>query len=177
MSLFYFFLGIIIFSNIKIINLSCINSPLNPSKEIDCTKFNTDLKTCCFAQLKFSNNTIKNKCIEIEKNHTFALGFLDYITYENENNVQVSFSCDISHTTCGTNNPSELFQCREHSSLHYTCCMIDIDGDTDCILADTKFNSSTETFSLFNVATVTCNQSICKCKFDILFLLLSLFYF
>ena len=55
--------------------------------------------------------------------------------------------------------------------------MIDIEGDTDCILADTKFNSSTETFSLFNVATVTCNQSICKCKFDILFLLLSLFYF
>ena len=117
MSLFYFFLGIIIFSNIKIINLSCINSPLNPSKEIDCTNYNTDLKTCCFAQLKYSNNTIENKCIEIEKNHSFALGFLDHITYENENNVQVSFSCDLTYTTCGTDNPKQLFQCREHSSL------------------------------------------------------------
>ena len=177
MSLFYFFLGIIFFFYKIIISFSCNDAPLNPRKEIDCTNYNTDLKKCCFAQLKYSNNTIKNKCIEIEKNYSFALGFLNNINYENEKDIEVTFSCDLTYNTCGTDNPSQLFQCREHSSLHYTCCMIDINGDTDCILADTKFNSSTQTFSLFDVATVTCNHFIVKCKFDILFLLFSLFYF
>ena len=155
----------------KTLLTSCEDSSLSPNEESDCTNLNSDKTTCCFAELTYSNGTTKNKCMEINDKYRFALGFLTSINYENED-VNINFSCGINFQTCGTDNPKKLFQCREHTSLSKSCCMIKFDNDdTDCILADYKVTNPIN-FKLFEKIEISCCNFFYKCKFQILFILL-----
>jgi hypothetical protein len=99
-----------------------------------CDCGNTDInKTCCF--IEKDENSIK--CEAFDKYILFSKEFI----YD-ETNINITCNKKYQKKTCGTNNPKKLFQCREHSSNSYTCCMIDIDGNTNCILADDKIEAN-----------------------------------
>ena len=137
-------------SLIENIKSSCPTT-IAPTESSECTEYNTDDIACCFVEY-----TSFNKCetISISKKYRFTLGFLTIFDDSN------SFSCGVDPKTCGTNHPKELFQCREHSSISESCCMFDIDGETNCILADSKFGSESEHTESINVGSgsvsVTC---------------------
>ena len=136
--------------------LECPTSS-TPSSSEECTEYNTDDTTCCYVE--YSSET---KCEELEVpvSYRFIIGFLSPF------DSAVSFSCGVDPKTCGTDNPKELFQCREHSSTSESCCKINIDGDTNCILADTKFE--TETTSTYLDAEIVCFASFFNKNFFIL---------
>ena len=127
---------------------------ITPTESTECTEFSTDDIACCFVEY---SSTKKCEEISISKKYRFTLGFLTLF------DDSTSFSCGVDAKTCGTNHPKELFQCREHSSTSESCCMFDIDGETNCILADTKFGSESEHTESISVnsqsVSVTCNQN------------------
>ena len=107
-------------------------------------------QTCCNYEI---NDT--TECKAFETKYLFAINFLNDI---------VNITCKKEHEalTCGTNHPKKLFQCREHSSKSNTCCMLNINGETNCILADSKFIDSdsyygTE-FTFYDNVKITCNE-------------------
>lgn len=113
-------------------------------------------QTCCNYEI---NETIE--CKAFETKYLFAINFLNDI---------VNITCKKEHEnlTCGTNHPKKLFQCREHSSKSNTCCMLKINGETNCILADSKFidtenNYYSQDFTFYkdedsNEVIITCNE-------------------
>ena len=145
----------------------------------DCEK-NENL-TCCIIEYQNDENVV-SECKGFLKRYIFAINFV---------NEFFNITCKKSYQnqTCGTNNPKKLFQCREHSSKSNTCCMLDVSGKTNCILADNKFgqeNDSIVTESFFklndeNYINITCNEKYLRKKngkFNLLliFYLLMLFY-
>ena len=150
----------------------------------DCEKLEN--QTCCYIEYKNDeDNVVSSECRNFTNKYLFAINFVnDYFnitckkTYQNQ--------------TCGTNNPKKLFQCREHSSKSNTCCMLDVNGNTNCILADDKFeqdNSDNIYPEILykiddkNYINITCNEKFINLrkkngKFNLLliFYLLMLFY-
>ena len=126
---------------------------ITPIESEECTEYSTDDIACCYVEY---SSTTKCEEISISKQYRFTLGFLTVFDEAS------SFSCGVEPKTCGTNHPKELFQCREHSSTSESCCMFDLDGETNCILADTKFGSESEHTESITVGSqsvrVTCNQ-------------------
>ena len=127
-----------------------------PSSSEECTEQSTDDTACCYVE--YSSGTICEE-LEITKSYRFILGFLSPSPFDSKENG-VSFSCGVEPKTCGTDNPKELFQCREHSSTSESCCKININGDTNCILADTKFE--TETTNTILGAEIVCIANFLK---------------
>jgi hypothetical protein len=122
----YIFLFIII---IFLSFILCEDEEEDSGDICDCGNTDTN-KTCCFIE---TNETSSIKCEAFDKNILFAKDFL-----LDEININITCNKEYSKNTCGTNNPKKLFQCREHSSNANTCCMISINGNTNCILADAK---------------------------------------
>jgi len=126
----------------------------------ECEK--SENQTCC----QFEIDEII-ECKPFETKYLFAINFLNDI---------VNITCKKEHEalTCGTNHPKKLFQCREHSSKSNTCCMININGETNCILADSKFidleeNYYGKEFDLYNDddsnrVIITCNEKFIYLK-------------
>ena len=148
----------------------------------DCEK--TDNQTCCYIEYSDEENVV-SECKNFENKYLFAINFV---------NVHFNITCKKTYQnqTCGTNNPKKLFQCREHSSKSNTCCMLDVNGNTNCILADDKFeqdNSDNIYPEILykiddkNYINITCNEKFINLrkkngKFNLLliFYLLMLFY-
>ena len=150
----------------------------------DCEK--TDNQTCCYIEYQSDEeNVVFSECKNFENKYLFAINFV---------NEYFNITCKKTYQnqTCGTNNPKKLFQCREHSSKSNTCCMLDVNGNTNCILADDKFeqdNSDNIYPEILykiddkNYINITCNEKFIYLRkkngnFNLLliFYLLMLFY-
>ena len=148
----------------------------------DCEK--TDNQTCCYIEYQ-SDEEMVSECKNFENKYLFAINFVNDI-------FNITCKKTYQNQTCGTNNPKKLFQCREHSSKSNTCCMLDLNGNTNCILADSKFeqDNSDNIYpeNLYklddkNYINITCNEKFINLRkkngnFNLLliFYLLMLFY-
>jgi hypothetical protein len=146
----------------------------------DCEK--NENQTCCFIEYQNEENVV-SECQTFEKKYLFAINFVNEI-------LNITCKKSYQNQTCGTNNPKKLFQCREHSSKSNTCCMLDVNGKTNCILADSKFEQKNDEIisdSFYkndkNYINITCNEKFIYLrkkngKFNLLlvFYLLMLFY-
>lgn len=111
----------------------------SPSSEDDCKGYSNEDHACCYGEY-----TGGSKCFKIPRNYRFVLDTIS--TYKDGNGVEypdIKFKCNQVSSLCGTDSPSEIFQCREHSSKQNSCCYIKQGDITDCILADSKFPNQT----------------------------------
>ena len=111
----------------------------SPSGEDDCKGYSNEDHACCYG--KYTEGA---KCFKIPRNYRFALDTIS--TYKDANGADypdINFTCNQVSALCGTDSPSEIFQCREHSSKQNSCCYIKQGDITDCILADSKFPNQT----------------------------------
>jgi hypothetical protein len=125
-------------------DISLCEEESSPSEET-CKIHSDKENACCFAELTAKkNNETLSKCMKIPRNYRFSLDFIETITIDN-NEYTPKFTCNQVSQTCGTNNPNQIFKCREHSSNTITCCYIkDKNNNTNCILADSKFQKEVE---------------------------------
>ena len=147
----------------------------------DCEK--TDNQTCCYIEYQSDEGNVVSECKNFENKYLFAINFVN-------DHFNITCKKTYQNQTCGTNNPKKLFQCREHSSKSNTCCMLDVNGNTNCILADSKFEQKNDEIisdSFYkndkNYINITCNEKFIYLrkkngKFNLLlvFYLLMLFY-
>lgn len=119
-------------------NIELCESQTDPSEE-NCKGHSTEDYACCFGEF-----TGGSQCFKIARNYRFALDNVTTIMHSNGNKYEnIKFSCNQAFALCGTDSPSEIFQCREHSSNKNSCCYIEKGDKTDCILADSKFPNET----------------------------------
>ena len=138
----------------------CDDAPPNPTKESDCTSYNTEDTACCYAEIDFNRKTVK-KCIPIEKDARFELNYLSIFTYDTYKDVTATFHCGQKDKICGMNDPSKLFQCTEHSSTTKSCCFLQTPTYTECVLSDKKYTTD-KTFTLFKESVITCGEKMIK---------------
>lgn len=119
-------------------DITLCESQTDPSED-NCKGHSTEDYACCFGKY-----TGGSQCFKIQRNYRFALDSLSTFINENGNEYpNITFSCNQASAKCGTDNPGEIFQCREHSSNKNSCCYIEKGDKTDCILADSKFPNQT----------------------------------
>ena len=141
-------------------NITLCENEAFPSEE-NCKTYSDKDIACCFTKLtELNNNHTFNKCMKIPRIYRFSLDFIQIISI-NETKYVPKFTCNQVSQTCGTNNPNQVFKCREHSSNTITCCYIkDSGGNTNCILADSKFQKETE-YNETNL-TIVCEHYFMK---------------
>lgn len=157
----HFSLTIISFHLIFLIPITQSQSctSVTPTKPQDCkekTNPNSSDPICCYVLI----GSLTPECVEVKRDYHFALGFINRITYKTYINETAEFDCDQTKHTCGISDPKELYQCRKHSSTSQTCCKLNYaGGNTDCILANYKFDNQTHNETLFG-NIVECESSI-----------------
>ena len=150
----------------------------------DCEKLEN--QTCCYIEYKNDEDNVVSECRNFTNKYLFAINFVN-------DHFNITCKKTYQNQTCGTNNPKKLFQCREHSSKSNTCCMLDVNGNTNCILADDKLFEKNNSDNIYpeilykiddkNYINITCNEKFINLrkkngKFNLLliFYLLMLFY-
>jgi hypothetical protein len=113
----------------------------HPHESHDCFSQTNGTYSCCYATIIDSQyNLNESTCLPIIYRYKFAAPFIKNINYESHKNVSATVTCNLApNKTCGTDHPSNSYECRSHGTVKTSCCMLETFTNTNCILKNIDY--------------------------------------